>query len=133
MSKDLQDFDMENLSDDDRAYFDQRPWLKDLYERQTGDTFPESGRENSMDNPPSVQQMSARNPGTDTSGDPSGPQTGMPADYSDWEYNDLRHEVSSRNEDREEDDKIVPDSQSKEDLVAALEADDEGSEEDGGE
>jgi hypothetical protein len=45
--------------------------------------------------------------------------------YDDWDYADLQKEVSSRNEDREDDDKITPESRSSENLAAALREDDE--------
>lgn len=42
-----------------------------------------------------------------------------------WPYNDLLAEVSERNGEREDDDKIRPASRSREDVIAALRADDE--------
>lgn len=45
--------------------------------------------------------------------------------YEAWDYRDLQSEVKERNEERDEDDKIKPASQSKEDLAKALEDDDE--------
>jgi hypothetical protein len=131
MGRKLDEFDFENLSDDDRAYFGQRPWLKNLYERVTGETFPEEGRENSMDSPPSVQQMSARNAGTDTSGDPSGPpdnqqeQDEVPEDYKDWGIEDLRDEIDRRNyEYGEGSERHMSKGGSKADLAGRLAADD---------
>jgi len=46
-------------------------------------------------------------------------------DYTEWEYVDLQKEVSRRNEEREDADKIEPESRKAEDLAAALKADDE--------
>lgn len=49
------------------------------------------------------------------------------ADYNDLSRTDLQAEVKARNDERDDEDThIVPASQSKADLVAALEADDEG-------
>jgi hypothetical protein len=50
--------------------------------------------------------------------------------YYEWTVNELKEEVAARNEDRDEDDKIVT-GNLKADLVAALEDDDEGADEDG--
>lgn len=48
-----------------------------------------------------------------------------PEDYGAWTVAALEPEVASRNTDREDDDKVVPASGKKADLVAALVADDE--------
>lgn len=47
-----------------------------------------------------------------------------PSIYADQDYNDLKKEVASRNEEREDEDHITPASMSKVDLIAALDADD---------
>ena len=44
--------------------------------------------------------------------------------YQDRTVSDLRAEIDTRNEDRDDEDLIVPDGTKKADLVAALEADD---------
>lgn len=118
MSRDLDELvsseeDIKNLKGDDLAYFDQRPWLKEEYERVTGEKWPHEDRVSS---------------GTDDNEGDFDPE-GLPDDYSEWEYADLQKEVSRRNSDREEDEKIEPESRKGEDLIAALEADDEAAEE----
>lgn len=46
------------------------------------------------------------------------------AEYDEWSVNELREEIANRNEGRDEDDRIVPGGRNKDDLVAALLADD---------
>ena len=49
--------------------------------------------------------------------------------YNDWTNQQLRDEISARNEQLDEDGQIVPDSPNKPGLVAALEGDDEAADE----
>lgn len=93
------DIDLDNLKPEDESYIADRPWLKDELFLQTGVKFED----------------------TDFGGSEDVDEDG----YASWEYADLQKEVASRNEDREEDDQIKPKSRKAEDLVAALEADDD--------
>lgn len=61
-------------------------------------------------------------------GDPV-PSEEVPEDYNDWKVDDLKAEIDARNDGRDEGDKIVPDGTLKADLVAALELDDEATDE----
>jgi hypothetical protein len=135
MSKDLSELDWSNLSDSDHAYFDQRPWLKEQYERVSGNPFPEKGVEEPQMRPePNVQQMSASNAGTDTSGDPSGPpaegthtadEDEVEESYADWDIADLRAEIDARNEEYgETSERHMSKGGSKADLASRLEDDD---------
>jgi hypothetical protein len=110
----IQDVDPDNLTADDMEYVAQRPWLKEQYERVTGNKWPDSENQD-------VDGMSADD--TDDTGEGEDTQV----NYNDWEYQALLDEVASRNEGRADDDKIVPASRKGDDLVAALEADDEAS------
>lgn len=110
MSKHITDFDLDDMSEDDLAYFDQRPWLKQEYELQTGNPFSEI-------DPRTGDQAEDDEEDFDSSNHPE--------DYNDWEYKDLQKEIASRNKDREDDEKIVLDGRKQEDLVRVLEADDE--------
>lgn len=56
--------------------------------------------------------------------DAAADQQPAPVDYNDLSVNKLKAEIADRNEDRDEDAKIKPDSGSKTDLIAALEVDD---------
>jgi len=58
-----------------------------------------------------------------TQGEPPTPDEDEP--YDNWKAAELREEVRVRNESRAEEDKIRPASDRKEDVIAALEADDE--------
>lgn len=96
------DIDPENMSSDDVEYVKQRPWLVREFEMQ-GYTLEVNGEGSNDDEDEG---------------------------YSDWSVKELKAEIDSRNEDRDEDDQIVPEEPgNKAELVAALEADDEASDE----
>lgn len=100
MSYREKDVDFDNLSGDERAYFDQRPWLKEEYERHTGNPFPEEGE----------------------SSDPESDEDEDEVDYSTWSPDDLKAEVETRELEvtgTGKDGNVL-----KADMVAALEADD---------
>jgi hypothetical protein len=60
---------------------------------------------------------------TATTTEPPAPDP-VPGDYGSWTVTQLNAEITARNADRAEEDRIVPDSARKTDLVAALELDD---------
>lgn len=125
------DIDFENLTIDDKAYFDQRPWLKTEYERITGNKFDdlEFPSEDEDDSDEDEQDAGNTNPDDPEDEDPEDDEDDEAPDYAAWDYNDLKKELGERNADRDEEDKIVPESMSAESIVAALEADDEEAEE----
>lgn len=53
------------------------------------------------------------------------PDTGTGSGYESQKVDDLKAEIDSRNEGRDEADRIVPDGAKKADLIASLEADDD--------
>lgn len=101
--------DPKNLSREDVIYVHDRPWLVDEFRLQGFDL-------------PSVEDF-------DNEEDAATEEDEETVDYNDWTVARLKEEINRRNEDRDEDDEIVPDGTNKPDLVAALEADDEGDEE----
>lgn len=98
------------LSADDEIYLSTRPWLVAQAERQ-GFELVYSGDE--ILDPES----------------PEDEQEAETVDYNTLSIKDLQAAIASRNEGRDDADKIVADSKGKADLVAALELDDETEEE----
>lgn len=98
------------LSADDEIYLSTRPWLVAQAERQ-GFELVYAGDEILDPESPEEEQEAA------------------PVDYNALSIKDLQAEIASRNEARDDADKIVADSKGKGDLVAALELDDETEEE----
>lgn len=92
------DIDPQNMSADDVQYVQDRPWLAQEFEI--------NGIELS-----SLESTSPESSDGDGDGEDDGSSS-----YEDWDYQDLRKEVASR--------ELEADSNSKEDLIAALVADD---------
>lgn len=141
MSRDL---DLDNLDDLDLAYLAQRPLLVAEIIAATGED-PLEG----YDGPSSVEEFDRPNEsGTlvagsatvdvphnlNVNGQEVTPVSGEADDSDAWDEDmkkaQLQGVIDSRNEGREEDDKIVPEGTTKADLVAALEADDKDDDED---
>lgn len=103
------------LSADDEIYLSTRPWLVAQAERQ-GFELVYAGDEildpESPESPESPEEEEAET-----------------VDYNTLSIKDLQAAIASRNEGRDDADKIVADSKGKADLVAALELDDETEEE----
>lgn len=156
----------QELSEADRHYMAQRPWMAREYEVQTGKSFetPDNGF-NDQSEPVNKEsaayverlETELRQKGAENSAlrdqvsslegqlneavrtidsirdaavkaadeEPSSDEDGEDVPYEQWDYNDLSDEIKERNATyKEEDRKIRPDSRKAEDLVAALEADD---------
>jgi len=100
------------LDEDEAAYLRSRPWLiRDAELQGLEIQWPGSEGE------------------SDASEDPEDDEDDE-IDYNDLTIPKLKAEIDARNEGREEDAMIVPESDKKADLVAALEADDEVEDED---
>lgn len=95
------DIDLENLSEDDVAYIEQRHWMIQELEFQ-GYDWEELKRDAGV---------------------------GGEVDYNDLKVAELDEEIAKRNEGRAEED-LIPDDGNKADKVAALEADDAASSDD---
>lgn len=122
--------DYDNLSDEDKQWLRARGW---------GNRIPGEGKNDPtpgvvLDATLSDAERLALVPNTGTATyphdhgvavNPVNPEGYTAEDYESWTVPDLKAEVSQRNEDRNEDDQIKPDSNKKADLVAAIIADDE--------
>lgn len=122
MSKNVQDFDLENLSEDDFAYFDQRPWLKGEYEMQTGKSWDDLAA--------GVDASPADGDDSDDSNSDDDGDEDAPADYSDLDFGALKAEIDRRNDEIEDDEQKISKAGSADDLRARLVQDDEALAED---
>lgn len=102
------ELDPNDLSRDDVVYINDRPWLVNEFKMQGHDLPSLDSFEDEADE-----------------ADEDSEQEEETVDYNDWTVARLKEEIANRNEDRDEEDHIVPEGSNKPDLVAALEADDE--------
>lgn len=110
MSKQI-DFE-QPLSEEDTAYVLQREWmLRDA--KLAGHTVILHGEESPED---------GDEPESDDQNEEDGEEE---IDYNDLKVDELNAEIDARNEEKDEDEQIVPESSKKADLIAALVADDE--------
>jgi hypothetical protein len=116
MSKQI---DPTNLSDDDKEYIKQRPWIRDEMILQGYD---DPLADDSPPDSPIVTVDSHSEPPSDLS-----PEESSSSDYAKWKNKELEAEIDSRNEGRDED--RLPKGKHDE-MVATLEADDESDDED---
>lgn len=127
MSREL---DLDNLSEEDKVYISQRELLRSEIIAVTGED-PLEGWEPDQElheDVPRPNQPGTPFHGSATVESPLNPQEEprLTGNYdSAPNKNDLKKEIDKRNEDREDDAKIVPEGSKRADLVAALEEDDE--------
>lgn len=117
------EIDPDNLTDDDVQYLVQRPFIRDEMVRQG---YPDPFENLEVDEDP----MEARVVSTETTTEGTDGGDEAPDDYDSWKKAELLAEVEKRNEERDEENKVVVNGTTKESLVYALRADDQGAFED---
>lgn len=132
MSKQINTGDLGSLSREDLEYLRDHGKLTPEQEKQyLGKIEVNAPTAPALDEQPNTGDVGANPPdggsptpaagSTDNGG--SSDNEGKP--YSEWLKADLEDEITKRNSEREEDDQIVPDGDLKQDLIDALELDDE--------
>ena len=138
MSRDIDTSDLSKLSKEDLVYLRDRGRLTPEQERELlGGINPEPPQGRSIADTPNTGDVDVNNTNPDKrQGKPDSENTQvgasgeeLPDSYEDWKVAQLEAEIDARNSEREDDDKISPASGRKDDLIAALAADDAEQEE----
>lgn len=110
------------LSKDDAKYVADRPWLIDEA-KQVGYDVRYAKGATPVKEPEPVEPEEAEEDVEESEGEQED------VDYESMTIQQLKDEIESRNEERDEDDQIVVDGTKKQDFIDALEADDEDADE----
>lgn len=137
------EIDPYNISEDDKTYISQRPGLRQEFILQgfgdpLSDDYDPNGSDDAGDGGDGDDSVDPGTPDPNEDTNPRPSDTGDTGDTEAWVHDDpqkrwgegmtqpeLLAVVNRRNADYDEDEKIVPESRSRENLIAALQADDE--------